>query len=87
MKPPTSESVHMKLLPLSNAVCSTDVQSDENAQEAMTLLRGIIEDFAGGKSLDDVFRTFDKVADHVKNDEQLKAYFDDVSVKHGSDLS
>jgi len=64
---------------------NTDIQTDENAQEAMTLLRGIVEDFAGGKSLDDVFRTFDKVVEDVKNDERLSTYFDDLQ-KFGNRL-
>lgn len=44
----------------------------------MSLLRSIVEDFAGGKSLDETFRTLDQVVQDIKNDERLSTYFNDV---------
>lgn len=55
-----------------------DVEADDDASQAIALLRSIIETLANGKSLDDLYAAFDRVVKDVKGDERLSKFADDL---------
>lgn len=56
----------------------TQVKEDDDAAQAQTLLKEIIETLANGKSLDDIKNALDRLVKDVENDERLKNYFKDL---------
>ena len=54
------------------------MQEDDDASQALSLLREIIETLANGKSLDDVSNALDRLMRDIESDERLKSYFEDL---------
>jgi hypothetical protein len=52
---------------------------DDDAEEALGLLKEIIESLANGKSLDGAMNAFNRVVEDIRGDDRLSAYFDDLT--------